>query len=682
MAEQAPSARTRNVALVGPGGAGKTTLLESLLFVSGAVGRKGRVADGTTVGDASAEARERGMSTEVGAAWFDAQGLRFTVLDCPGSVEFAHEAHGALLGCDLAVVVVEPVPERMVAAAPLLQFLDLHAIPHLVFINKMDRSEARYRDLLQALRGVSARPVVPHQYAIGRGEDLVGYVDLVGEEAHAYRQGAPSDVIPLPEDYREREQAARREMLETLADFDDDLLEKLLEDQEPPQDQILADLRKTLGADQVVPVFMGVAEQDKGVRRLIEALAKEAPEPDERAAALGYGGDGPPLVQVLKTYHVPHAGKLSLARVWRGVVKDGMPLGEGRIGGVHRLFGGQQQPAGQAGAGEIVALARLEGARTGALLGSGDGAAATAASPDGPPKVPAPRPMFAFALSARNRNDEVKLSGAFAKLVEEDPSLTVEHDPEMHQTLLWGQGEMHLRVAMDRLRNKYNVPVEGREPRTPYRETIRKGAQAHGRHKKQSGGHGQFGDVRIEIRPLPRGEGFRFENRIVGGTVPRQYIPAVEDGAREHMQKGPLGFRVVDVAVALCDGQFHSVDSNELSFKMATAAALREGLPECQPVLLEPVLAVTVSVPAEATARALQLVTQRRGQILGHDGKEGWAGWDEIRAHIPQGEMHDLIVSLRSLSQGTGFFDWAYDHLQEVPDRLARTIVEKQRAAA
>lgn len=679
MAEQAPSARSRNVALVGPGGAGKTTLLESLLFVSGAVGRKGRVADGTTVGDASAEARERGMSTEVSAASFEAGELRFTVLDCPGSVEFAHEAHGALLGCDLAVVVVEPVPERMVAAAPLLQFLDQHAIPHLVFINKMDRSETRYRDLLQALRGVSARPVVPHQYAIGRGEDLVGYVDLVGEEAHAYRQGAPSDVIPLPEDYREREQAARREMLETLADFDDDLLEMLLEDQEPPRERILADLRKTLGADQVVPVFMGVAEQDKGVRRLVEALAREAPEPDERAAALGLGADGPPLVQVLKTYYVPHAGKLSLARVWRGAVKDGMPLGEGRVGGVHRLFGGQQQPVGHAGAGEIVALARLEGARTGALLVSGNGAAAV---PDGLPKAPAPRPMFAFALNAQNRNDEVKLSGAFAKLTDEDPSLKVEHDAEMHQTLLWGQGEMHLKVAMDRLKNKYNVAVEGREPRTPYRETIRKGAQAHGRHKKQSGGHGQFGDVRIEIRPLPRGEGFRFENRIVGGTVPRQYIPAVEDGAREHMQKGPLGFRVVDVAVALCDGQFHSVDSNELSFKMATAAALREGLPECQPVLLEPVLAVTVSVPAEATSRALQLVTQRRGQILGYGGKEGWAGWDEVRAHIPQGEMHDLIVSLRSLSQGTGFFDWAYDHLQEVPERLARAIVEKQRGGA
>jgi len=669
--------RVRNVALVGPNGAGKTTLLESLLFVSGAIGRKGRVGDGTTVGDACAEARERRMSTELTAAGFEAHGLRFTVLDCPGSVEFVHETYGAALGCDLAVVVVEPVLERAIAVAPLLHFLDEHGIPHLIFVNKMDRSEVRYRDLLAVLRGVSARPVIPHQYAIGRGEDLVGYVDLVSEEAHAFRPGAPSDVIPLPDEYREREQAARREMLEALADFDDDLMEKLLEDQEPPQEQILRDLRKTLGADQVVPVFLGVAEQDKGVRRLLGALAKEAPEPAERAAMLGVDGEGPTLVQVLKTYYFPHAGKLSLARVWRGAVKDGMTLGEMRVGGVYRLFGGQQQPAGRAEAGEIVALARLDGARTGAVLSNGAGTVDA-----GLPRAPAPRPMFAFALSATKRDDEVKLSGAFAKLTDEDPSLKVEHDPEMHQTLLWGQGEMHLRVAMDRLKGKYNVPVEGSAPRTPYRETIRKGTQAHGRHKKQSGGHGQFGDVKIEIRPLQRGEGFRFENRVVGGTVPRQYIPAVEGGAKDHMRKGPLGFPVVDVAVALYDGQFHTVDSNELSFRMATSAALKEGLPQCQPVLLEPILAVTVSVPSECTARALQLVTQRRGQILGYEGKAGWAGWDEIRANIPQGDMHDLIVSLRSLSQGTGFFDWSYDHLQEVPDRLAQGIVDKRRGEA
>ena len=304
------------------------------------------------------------------------------------------------------------------------------------------------------------------------------------------------------------------------------------------------------------------------------------------------------LVQVLKTFYHGHAGKLSLARVWRGTVKDGMTLGDMRVGGVHRMFGGQQQPAGEATAGEIVALARLEGARTGELLSNGAGSGGTLL-----PKAPAARPMFAFALTAQNRNDEVKLSSAFAKLVDEDPALKLEHDAEMHQTLLWGQGEMHLKVAMDRLRNKFNVPVEAKAPRTPYRETIRKGAQAHGRHKKQSGGHGQFGDVKIEIRPLERGEGFQFENKIVGGSVPRQYIPAVEEGARDCLHKGPLGFRVVDVAVALHDGQFHTVDSNELSFKMATALALKEGLPKCQPVLLEPILSVTISAPPTTPRR-------------------------------------------------------------------------------
>ncbi len=667
----------RNVALVGPNGAGKTTLLESILFVTGTIPRKGRVMDKNTVGDASPEARERQMSTEVTAARFEAGGLDFTILDCPGSVEFIQETRAALMGVDLAVVVVEPVLERMIAVAPLLHFLDEHGIPHLVFINKMDRSEVRYRDLLDALRKVSARPVIPHQYAIGRGQSLVGYIDLVSEQAYAYKKGGPSDRIPLPEEYREREQAARRALLETLADFDDDLLEKLLEDREPPADQVVADLRKTLGADQVVPVFMGVAEQDMGVRRFLEALVAETPEPSVRAAALGIAPDGPTLAQVVKTYHLPHAGKLSLVRVWRGRVADGMQLGGMRVGGVYRLLGQQQEPVGEAGPGSVVALARLDEARTGQVLTNGAGAL------DVPLPVAAPLPpLFAFAITAANRNDEVKLSGALAKLTDEDPSLQVQSDPEMQQTLLWGQGEMHLKVALDRLRNKYHIAVQPHPPRTPYRETIRRSADAHGRHKKQTGGHGQFGDVKITIEPLPRGTGFQFESRVVGGAVPKQFIPAVEEGAREYLAKGPLGFPVVDVKVTLNDGQYHSVDSNELSFKLATALALKEGLPKCQPVLLEPVLAVTISVPADYTSKALQLVTQRRGQILGYEGKAGWPGWDEIRAQIPQGEMHDLIVSLRSLSQGTGFFEWAFDHLQEVPERLAQAIVEQHREQA
>ncbi len=667
----------RNVALVGPGGSGKTSLLESLLFVGGAIHRRGRIADGNTVGDASAEARARQMSTEISAARLEHNDFAFTLLDCPGSVEFSAEAKAALLGCDLAVVVVEPVVERMSAVAPLLHHLDAASIPHVIFINKMDRSEVGYRDLLDAIRQVSARPVVPHQYAIGRGEDLVGYIDLVTEQAYAYQEGAPSDRIDLPDDYLEREQAARTEMLETLADFDDDLMEKLLEDQEPSTEEIVKDLQKTLKADQVVPVFMGVAEKDMGMRRFLEALEREAPSPAARAELHGIDENGPTTVQILKNYHQPHAGKLSLARIWAGSVKDGMHLGEMRIGGVYRLMGHNQESQGEAGAGEIVALARMEDAKPGAILTNGE--TQTDASL---PELDTGQPMFAFAVTAANRNDEVKLSAAFHKLCDEDPSLALEQDGENHQTLLWGQGEIHLKVALDRLRDKYHVEVTPHTPRTGYKETIRKGTSAHGRHKKQSGGHGQFGDVKIDIRPLPRGEGFAFDNKIVGGSVPKQYIPAVEAGAKEYMAKGPLGFPVVDIGVTLNDGQFHSVDSNELSFKMATGLALKEGMPACNPVLLEPILAVTISIPSDATSKALQLVSQKRGQILGYEAKLGWSGWDEIKANLPQNETHDLIVSLRSMSQGTGFFTWTYDHLQEVPNKLAETLAAQSREEA
>jgi elongation factor G len=664
----------RNVALVGSNGTGKTTLLESLLFVTGRINRKGKAGDGNTVGDASTEARERQMSTEVNVATTTHNGAVLTFLDCPGSVEFAQEARNALLGADAAVVVVEPVLERMITVSPLLKFLDAHEIPHLIFINKMDRSEVRYRDLLQALRDLSDRPVIPHQYAIGRGEELIGYIDLVTEQAYTYNANAPSDRIELPEEYREREQAARTEMLETLADFDDDLMEMLLEEREPPAEDIMRHLGKSLGADQVVPVLMGVAERDMGVRRLLDALLEETPEPVVAAARVGVDPSGPTLVQVLKTYHLPHSGKLSLVRVWAGEVKDGMTLGGMRVGGVHRLLGAHHDNVGAAGAGEIVGLGRLEEARTGQTLTNG-----TAAPPL--PTAEATAPMYAFAVHAENRSDEVKLSGAIAKLLDEDPSLRFEQDPELQESVLWGQGEMHLRVAMDRLRSKYNIGVQGRPPQTPYRETIRKSTQSHGRHKKQSGGHGQFGDVKLEIRPRARGEGFEFIDKIVGGAVPRQYIPAVETGAREYLRRGPLGFPVVDVSVTLYDGQFHSVDSSELAFKLATALALKEGLVKCEPVLLEPILAVNISMPSEVTSKALQLVTQKRGQILGYDAKDGWTGWDQIAARIPQAEMHDLIVNLRSLSQGVAFFSWTYDHLNPVPDRQAEAVVAHRQEA-
>jgi len=548
----------------------------------------------------------------------------------------------------------------------------------------MDRSEVRYRDLLDSLRAVSDRPIVPHQYAIGRGEELVGYIDLVTEKTYAYKAEGPSEPIELPDEYREREQAARQEMLETLADFDDDLMELLLEDQEPPADDILRHMQNTLGADQVVPVFMGVAEQEMGARRLLEALVKEAPAPVVTNKRLGIDPAGEPIVQIIKTYHLPHAGKLSLARIWSGEVKDGMTLtsassGDMRLGGVFKMFGTEQKAIGSAGAGEIVGLGRLEDAKTADVLLNGTGSDPSAIPV---PKASPLKPMYAFAVSAENRNDEVKMSGAFTKLIEEDPSLRFEQDPELHQSVLWGQGEMHLRVAIDRLKSKYHVDIKGEVPETPYRETIRKSVDSHGRHKKQSGGHGQFGDVKIKIDPKPAGSGFEFVDKIVGGAVPRQYIPAVESGAKDSLQRGPLGFPVVDVSVTLYDGQFHSVDSSEIAFKMATAQALREGLPECSPVLLEPVLTVNISVPSDYTSKILQIISGKRGQILGYDGRKNWRGWDQVQAHIPQAEIHDLIIDLRSSTQGVGFFDCKHDHFQQVPEKVAENVVAKRQQKA
>jgi elongation factor G len=669
---------TRNVAIVGPYLSGKTTLLESLLFVTNAISRKGNIKDGNTVGDSATEARDRQMSVEVSVASTDYQGTRFTFLDCPGSVEFAQETYNALIGVDAAVVVCEPVSDRVLTLAPLFKFLDDWEIPHLVFINKMDRLTCDgdacghpYREVLDALKSVSTRPLVPHQYPIGKGEQLIGFIDLVTEQAYHYHPGAPADPVPLPESLREQEKATRAEMLEALANFDDHLLEELLEEIEPPQEEILQDLRMELGADLIVPVFMGVAEQDYGVRPLLEALLREAPAPETTAERRGIDSNAEtPVAQVLKTYYTPQGGKLSLVRVWQGQLTDGIVLNGVRVGGLYRLLGQQQQSINQALAGEIVALGRLEGILTSQTLTSNTGQSLLELA-----KANSLAPVYALAIAPEKRKDEVKLSGALTKLLEEDPSLAWEQHGDTHEIILWGQGEIHLQVALDRLRRKYNLPMSTHLPRVPYKETIRKPASSHGRYKHQSGGHGQFGDVYLDIKPLPRGEGFNFSQTVVGGVVPKQYIPGVEIGVREYLVHGPLGFPVVDVAVTLTNGSYHTVDSSEQAFKQAARLAMTEGMPNCEPTLLEPVMTIQVCAPKEYTSKVLQLVSGRRGQILGYEGRSDWLGWDCVCAYLPQAEMHDFIVELRSLTLGVGFFKWEYDHLQEVPGKLAEGVL-------
>ncbi len=663
---------SRNVAIVGPYLSGKTTLLESLLFVTGAISRKGSVKDSNTVGDSAAESRDRQMSVEVTAASTEYNGISFTFIDCPGSVEFAQETYNALIGVDAAIVVCEPIRERVLTLAPLFKFLDDWEIPHLVFVNKMDRANIHVLETLHALKAVSSRPLVAHQYPIMNGEELTGFIDMVSEQAYKYHPGAPADPIPFPESLKEEEHTARAEMLEALANFDDHLLEELLEDIEPPQEEILKDLKMELGADLVVPVFFGVAEQDYGVRPLLEALLREAPEPESTAERRlkNIKGDTP-LAQVLKTYYTPQGGKLSLVRVWRGKLTDGIVLNGIRTGGIYRLMGQQQQFVNQVSAGEIVALSRLEGIKTGDTISTEQQSAMEL------PKAAHLEPVYALAITPEKRNDEVKLSSAITKLLEEDCSLAWEQHGDTHEVILWGQGEIHLQVTLDRLRRKYNLPMTTHLPQVPYKETIRKTvASVHGRYKHQSGGHGQFGDVFLEIKPLPRGTGFNFNETIVGGVVPKQYIPGVEMGVREFLTHGPLGFPMVDLAVTLTNGSYHNVDSSEQAFKQAARLAMQTGIPQAEPTLLEPILRVEVTTPSEFTSKVLQLLSGRRGQILGYEGRNDWQGWDNVSAYLPQAEMQNFIVELRSLTLGVGSFHWEYDHLQEVPEKLAERVIQ------
>ncbi len=660
----------RAAALVGPFASGKTSLLEALLFACGAIPRQGRIKDGNTVGDSSPEARARLMSVEPNIASAEYLGEAWTFIDCPGSVEFRQDSFNALMAVDVAVVVCEPDPARAVMVAPVLKFLDERKIPHLLFINKIDTAGTRLRETLEALQAVSDRPLILREIPIREGDAVTGYVDLVSERAWKYRPGQSSAMIKIPDALRGEEGQARQELLEHLADFDDRLMEELLEDIQPPTDEVYQDLGRDLASDLIVPVFFGSAENDGGIHRLLKALRHEGPAPAATAARLGIAASGAPLAQVFKTVHAAHTGKLSFARVWRGEFADNQSIDGNRIGGIYTMTAGTATKVAKAGPGDVAAFGRLDPIHTGDVMGTADAGMAA-----WPARL---TPLFAFALTAEKKGDDVKLAGALAKLSEEDPSLTLDHS-EFGELVLRGQGEIHLQVAIERLKSRFNMQVTTAKPTVPYKETIRKAISVHGRHKKQSGGHGQFGDVHLDIAPQPRGTGFQFVDKVVGGVVPRQYIPAVEEGVVDFLRQGPFGFPVVDLAVTLTQGSYHTVDSSDMAFKTAARIAMSEGMPQCDPVLLEPILLVEISVPSDCTAKAQRIVSGRRGQILGYDAKEGWRGWDAVNAYLPQAEMDDLIVELRSLTMGVGTFSWTFDHLQEISGRVAEKVVEMRK---
>ncbi len=670
----------RCIALVGPFQSGKTTLLEAILARTGAIQRQGTVEAGTTVGDASKEARHHKMSVELTAATTTFMDDSYTFIDCPGSVEFAHDMRAVLPAIDAAVVVCEADARKIPQLQLILRELEDLKIPRFLFLNKIDKADSKILEVLQILQPASRVPLVLRQIPIWKNEIITGFVDLALERAHVYREHAASEVVPLEGENLEQEKSARFSMLEKLADHDDELMEQLLEDIPPPRDKVFDDLAKELRDGLVVPVLLGAATRTNGVLRLLKALRHEAPGVETTAQRLGLKS-GEAVAYVLKTFNTAHAGKMSVARVLSGQIGDGVTLQSpereaGRVAATFKLVGHNTEKRVPAGPGETVALGKLEYARTGDTLSAGKQAHAALAT------VKPHEPVLSIAVSAKDRKDDVKLGQAMHKLVDEDPSVTVLHNAEAQEIVLWGQGEMHLRVAGERLADRFGVAITTRKPAIGYRETIKRGIVQRGRHKKQSGGHGQFGDVVLDIKPLPRSSGFKFEDRISGGVVPRNYIPSVEEGAINALKHGPLGFQVVDVQVALIDGSYHTVDSSDMAFQTAARIALVEGLPQCNPVLLEPIHMVKITCPTEATAKMNAILSGRRGQILGFDTREGWDGWDVVRAKLPESEIGDLIIEVRSGTAGAGSFTFKFDHMAELTGKTAEQIVASRRTGA
>jgi elongation factor G len=619
------------------------------------------------------------MGVELNVAEFEYLGDKFTLLDCPGSIEFQYDSAAALTACDAAVVVCEPDERKLPALQMILRDLEQRGVPHFMFLNKIDKVEGDIHDLLELMQPASRTPLVLRQLPITEGGIVTGFVDLALERAYIYREHAASQVMELSPDLTKEETRERFSMLEKLADYDDELMEQLLADIPPPRDKVFDDLASELRCGQICPVFIGSAEEGHGISRLLKALRHETPPVNETAERLGVKG-ARSCAQIIRTQHTSHGGKLSLARVLAGGFSDGAtvygPDSDERISGVFSLAGQDVKKRGPAVAGDTVGLGRLESFKTGDTLSVEKDSALRLG------RSQPPAPAYCFALAAGERKDEIKLASALGKIIDEDPSLSLVHDAALGQMVLWGQGEMHLRVALERLSRRYGVTAQTRKRLIPYRETIRKGVEIRGRHKKQSGGHGQFGDVVIEIKPLARGEGFAFSEVITGGAIPRNYIPAVEAGVRDFLSSGPLGFPVVDVAVVLKDGSYHTVDSSDQAFRTAGRVAMVEGMPKCQPVLLEPVMSVKVTVPSEATAKANAIISSRRGQILGFNNREGWPGWDVVDAHIPEAEMHDLIIELRSATSGAGGYEAQFDHLAELTGKLADQVLASHAATA
>ena len=670
--------RLRNVAIVGPHHSGKTTLVEAVLAHCGAIGRRGSIADGTTVTDHEPEDIAHAQTTTVGFAHCTCDDMDVTLVDCPGFIDFFEETRVALSGVDAAVIVVEADPARVVQTQALVEYLEARRMPHLFVVNKLDRPGADFDLTLAALQSAYGRHVVAEQYPTistharsDKSSGFAGYVDLARMKAFEF-DGTAEREATIDADVEARAREAHTALLEAMADFDDHLMEELLEGVEPPLDEVEKDLCEECAHDQVVPVLVASGATGTGVAPLVRAIARWFPSPadavqqDAEGRPIAADPNGPVIAHVIKTTIHPQSGKLSVVRVLSGTIKSDATLtdisqnGEKvRSGGLYRLQGKKQEAIPEAGPGTIAAIARLEVVATGDTLTSNGHKVLL-------PRVPRSEPSFAVAIKPKERIDEAKISQMLTRIVDEDPALRLQRADVTNELLLLGSGEQHVTLAVERLGRKYKVDVDVHPPQIPYIETIASGTEVHSRYKHQTGGHGQFADVWLRFAPRERGAGVAFDEKIVGGVVPRQFIPAVEKGVREALLHGPNGHPVTDIQVTLFDGQYHDVDSSEQSFKTAAGMGVREALPKCGPVVLEPISRVTVDVPTAYTSTVIQQLTGKRGQILGMNPSQK-AGNDLVEADVPAVELARYITELRTATQGLGSFNAQHERYDPVP---------------
>jgi len=673
-----PPSRIRNVALVGHNGAGKTSLAEALLLATGAVPRAGKIDDGTTVCDFEPEEIKRHMSISLALAPIVVGDVKINIIDTPGYADFFGEVRAACSVADLVVVVVSAVDGVQAQTEAAWELAAELGLPRLVFINKLDRERASFDRTLAGLQERFGAGIAPLELPVGEESAFRGIADLLTDSALLYEGGAPRQA-PIPDDLADVEHQVREQLVEGIVVGDDTLMERYLEGEIPATEELEATLASGMAEGLVFPVVCGSAVTGVGIDRLASLLAEIAPSPDARPPVKVRAGDteqevvcdpaGQPLARVFKTISDPYVGKISLLRVLSGTLRPDSVLTnprshtEAKLHVLQLLRGKEAEPVTEAQAGDLVAVPKLSDTATGDTL-----------APKGTPvTVPGPDPepvALAVAIRPKSKGDEDKLMTGLHRLQDEDPALLVERVDETHQTILRGTGETHLAVAAERLHRKFGVDVETEDVRIPYRETISTQAEAEGRYKKQTGGHGQFGVASLRIEALQRGEGFHFIDQVVGGAIPRQYIPAVEKGVLEAMSLGGIfGYPVVDVQATCYDGKFHAVDSSEMSFKMAGSLAFREAMAKADPVLLEPISRLEVTVPASMQGEVLGDLNARRGRVQGTDTTDG--GRQVITALVPTSEIQRYAVDLRSLTGGRGRFRAEHDHYDVMPANLA-----------